>query len=84
MLKLSSKKLVEILDIKNKVIDVEIENVVTDSRKIKKGDLFIALRGENFDALHSTNFLEKIWTGQLTRRRVLSPISRYHRLSASK
>ena len=49
MLKLSSKKLVEILDIKNKVIDVEIENVVTDSRKIKKGDLFIALRGENFD-----------------------------------
>jgi UDP-N-acetylmuramoyl-tripeptide--D-alanyl-D-alanine ligase len=30
--------------------DVSVERVSTDSRTIKKGELFVALRGENFDA----------------------------------
>src|SRR3954470_22141143 len=29
--------------------DVAVERVSTDSRTIKKGELFVALRGENFD-----------------------------------
>src|SRR6202035_4377774 len=29
--------------------DVSIENISTDSRTIKSGELFVALRGENFD-----------------------------------
>jgi UDP-N-acetylmuramoyl-tripeptide--D-alanyl-D-alanine ligase len=35
--------------------DVVISRVSTDSRTIKPGDLFVALRGEHFDA---HNFLE--------------------------
>ncbi len=30
--------------------DISVERVSTDSRTIKKGELFVALRGENFDA----------------------------------
>src|SRR5437667_1262490 len=37
--------------------DVVISHVSTDSRTIKRGDLFVALRGENFDA---HNFLEQV------------------------
>src|SRR5438045_9033587 len=37
-----------------------IERVSTDSRTIKPGELFVALRGENFDA-HT--FLERVGTG---------------------
>jgi len=50
MEKISSKKLAEILDYSSELIDVEISNVVTDSRIAKKGDLFIAIKGDNFDA----------------------------------
>jgi UDP-N-acetylmuramoyl-tripeptide--D-alanyl-D-alanine ligase len=32
--------------------DVEIQGISTDSRKVEKGNLFVALRGEYFDAHH--------------------------------
>ena len=50
MEKLSSKKLAEILNYTEELVDVEVSNVVTDSRLAQKGDLFIAIKGENFDA----------------------------------
>ena len=50
MQKINSKKIAEIVDSKSAPIDVDIENVVTDSRKVSEGDLFIAIKGENFDA----------------------------------
>ena len=36
----------------NVLPDVQIQDVVTDSRKITRGCLFVALRGDNFDAHH--------------------------------
>lgn len=50
MEKISSKKLVEILNYQRPIVDAEFNNVVTDSRIAKKGDLFIAIKGEKFDA----------------------------------
>jgi UDP-N-acetylmuramoyl-tripeptide--D-alanyl-D-alanine ligase len=47
--KISSKKIAEILHSGSNIVDVEISNVSTDSRNIKKGDLFIAIKGEVFD-----------------------------------
>lgn len=49
MEKISSKKLTEILNYTSSVVDTEILDVVTDSRIAKKGDLFIAIKGEKFD-----------------------------------
>lgn len=49
MLKLSAQKIAEIVGSVSEVIDVEIDNISTDSRDIKTGDLFIAIRGEKFD-----------------------------------
>lgn len=49
MQKINSKKIVEILHSGSNVVDVDIVNVSTDSRNIKKGDLFIAIKGEFFD-----------------------------------
>ena len=49
MQKINSKKIVDIIGSNSQVIDVDIETVETDSRKIKAGDLFIAVRGEKFD-----------------------------------
>ena len=49
MLKFTAKKISEVVGFNGKVIDVEIGNITTDSRKIKKGDLFIAVKGEKFD-----------------------------------
>jgi UDP-N-acetylmuramyl pentapeptide synthase len=46
MKKISTSKLAEIVGFKGELIDVVIERVETDSRKIQKGDLFIAIRGE--------------------------------------
>jgi len=57
MEKLSSKKLAEILNYTEELIDVEVYDVVTDSRVAKKGDLFIAIKGENFDA---HNFVSQV------------------------
>jgi len=50
MEKISSKKLAEILNYQRPVVDAELNDVVTDSRIAKKGDLFIAIKGEKFDA----------------------------------
>ena len=50
MQEISSKKLTEIVGSLSQVIDCTIKNVVTDSRLVRSGDLFIAIRGEKFDA----------------------------------
>lgn len=49
MQKINSQQLVQILHSASQVIDTEVENVSTDSRTARKGDVFIALRGEKFD-----------------------------------
>ena len=46
---ISSSKLAEIVGFTGDVANVEIKRVETDSRKIKKDDLFIAVKGEKFD-----------------------------------
>ncbi len=41
-------------------VDAVIKNVVTDSRMVQKGDLFVAIKGENFDGdLFAQSALEK-------------------------
>ena len=50
MEKISSQKLAEILNYHYPIIEAEFDNVVTDSRIAKKGDIFIAIKGEKFDA----------------------------------
>ena len=50
MQKISAEKLKEILGLNSKVDDVEVEKISTDSRKVDEKSLFIALKGENFDA----------------------------------
>lgn len=50
MLKLNAKKIAEIVNSASNVIDVEIDNISTDSRSVMRGDLFIAIKGEKFDA----------------------------------
>ncbi len=57
MKKISTSKLAEIVGFKGELIDVVIERVETDSRKIQKGDLFIAIRGEKFDG---HNFVKQV------------------------
>ena len=47
---ITSQKLCEILNYQNPVVEVVVDTVSTDSRSVTQGDLFIALRGENFDA----------------------------------
>ena len=49
MQKISSKKICEVVGSKSEVTEVDIENIVTDSRAIKNGDLFIAIKGEKND-----------------------------------
>ncbi|MBR3662852.1 MAG: UDP-N-acetylmuramoyl-tripeptide--D-alanyl-D-alanine ligase [Alphaproteobacteria bacterium] len=50
MQKISSDKLRQILNVSDQIVDVEIDDVSTDSRNINANSLFIALRGEKFDA----------------------------------
>ncbi len=50
MEKISSEKLAEILGVKHKIAPAEISKISTDSRKIDTDTLFIALKGERFDA----------------------------------
>ena len=51
MEKTSSLKLAQILGCRGtKPAEVEIDNISTDSRKITQSSLFIALKGERFDA----------------------------------
>ena len=47
MIKINSKKIAEILGSSSNVVDVEIENVSSDSRDIRNGDLFIAIRAKS-------------------------------------
>ena len=49
MNKIRASKLAEIVAFDGELVDVEVKRVETDSRKIQKGDLFIAIRGEKFD-----------------------------------
>jgi len=58
MQKISAKKLAEIVGFDGNLVDVEIDNICTDSRKVKFGDLFIALKGENFDG---HNFVAQVF-----------------------
>ena len=57
MQKISTKKLIEILGYDEKIEEHEIENVVTDSRKVQPDDLFIAIKGEKFDG---HNFVKEV------------------------
>ena len=50
MQEISSKKLTEIVGSSSQVVDCTIKNIVTDSRIVKTGDVFVAIRGEKFDA----------------------------------
>ena len=50
MEKISSFKLAQILDVHNSVATVYVDKISTDSRKIDASTLFIALKGEHFDA----------------------------------
>lgn len=45
----NSKDLANFLQSTSNVVDVDIDNVCTDSRYVKKGDLFVAIKGEKFD-----------------------------------
>ena len=49
MQKISTKTLAKILDYGREIVDCEIDSVVTDSRKIKPEDVFVAIKGEKFD-----------------------------------
>lgn len=49
MIRTKLKTICQILGVNTEVDDVEVVDVVTDSRQIKQGDLFIALKGEKFD-----------------------------------
>lgn len=49
MIKLTSKKIAEILGYTGEVVEAEITEISTDSRKVDDKALFIALKGEKFD-----------------------------------
>ena len=49
MQKISSAELARMVGTAQRVINTEIVRVITDSRQAQKGDLFVAIRGENFD-----------------------------------
>ena len=49
MEKISSEKLVEIVESYSEIAETEIDRVITDSRQAVNGALFVALHGENFD-----------------------------------
>lgn len=49
MITLSAQKIAEILEYHQQVIEAEITEVSTDSRKVDAHTLFIALKGEKFD-----------------------------------
>ena len=46
---LSLNEIVEVLEAELIGTDATFDNVSTDTRKVRKGDLFVALKGENFD-----------------------------------
>lgn len=50
MQEISANKLKEILSISSEIQNITIERISTDSRDVDEKSLFIALKGENFDA----------------------------------
>ena len=46
---INSKKIAEVVHSPSAVVDVEIRNIVTDSRKAHKTSMFVAIKGEKFD-----------------------------------
>ena len=54
-------KIIEITDgqILNEFKNKIIHNIVTDSRKVKKNDLFIALKGEKYNGHDFINHIKK-------------------------
>ena len=46
---INSKKIAEIVYSTSSVVDADISEVVTDSRKAGKDSLFVAIKGEKFD-----------------------------------
>lgn len=49
MIKINAKKIAEIVNSASNVLDVDIDNISSDSRNIMSGDLFVAIKGEKFD-----------------------------------
>lgn len=49
MQKTNSQKLCEVVGSNSNVVPAEIENIVSDSRAVQPGDLFVAIRGEKND-----------------------------------
>ena len=49
MQKITAAKLAEIVGFDGKIIDADIQNITTDSRKVRPGDLFVALKGDKVD-----------------------------------
>ena len=49
MLELSSIKLAEVVEAKNRPDEMLITNISTNSREVKSGEAFLALKGEKFD-----------------------------------
>ena len=49
MLELSSIKLAKVVEAKNQPEEVLITNISTNSREVKSGEAFLALKGEKFD-----------------------------------
>lgn len=56
MKKITTNELKKIISSDSSVIETEVEKVITDSRKIEKRALFLAIKGENFDG---HNFVAK-------------------------
>jgi len=48
-MKLTTTNIAQILDHQEKIKDLPVNNISTDSRNIQKNDLFIAVKGEKFD-----------------------------------
>ena len=49
MQKISSKKLCEIVGSLSKVVEIDVDSIVSDSRAVSNGDLFLAIKGEKND-----------------------------------
>ena len=49
MQNINVKKIAQIVYSSSNVVDADVNEVVTDSRKAGKNSLFIALKGQNFD-----------------------------------